>query len=94
MGNITLDAAVEVKKEELEDAVVAASDREVFDGAPKSPLGETKKPPKLVKGEHCETGGVTERSICKSLPPPNSGYATKDDECSPNSSALLFQKVS
>ena len=63
VGNITLDAAVNVKMEELKEAVVAASDPEVFDGAPKSPLGETKKPPKLVKGEHRETGGVTERSI-------------------------------
>ena len=94
MGNITLDAAVEVKEEELKEAMVAASDPEGFDGAPKSSLRETKKPPKVVKGEHRETGGVTERSIYKSLPPPNSRYATKDDECSPNSSAFLFQKVS
>ena len=62
LENITLDAAVEVKKEELEEAVVVAGDPEGFDGAPKSPIGETKKPPKLVKGGHRKTGGVTERS--------------------------------
>ena len=68
VGNITLDAAIKVKKEELKEAVVVASDSEVFDSAPKSPLGETKKPRKSVKGEHRETGGVAERSIYKSLP--------------------------
>jgi hypothetical protein len=55
LQNITLDAAVEVKKEELKEAVVAA---EVFDGDPKSPLEEAKKPRKLIKDEHRETGGV------------------------------------
>ena len=58
LQNITLDAAVEVKKEELEEAVVAAGDQEVFDGDPKSPLEEAKKPRKLIKDEHRETGGV------------------------------------
>ena len=43
VGDITLDAAVNVKMEELKEAVVAASDPDVFDGAPKSPLGETTK---------------------------------------------------
>ena len=54
LQNITLDAAVEVKKEELE-AVAVADDLE---GAPKSPFEETKKPRKLIKDEHRETGGV------------------------------------
>jgi hypothetical protein len=53
-----LNAAVEVGKEELREAVVVAGDLEVFDGAPKSPLEETKKPRKLVKDEHRATGGV------------------------------------
>ena len=91
-GDITLDAAVEVKKEELKEAVVAASDPETIDGTPKSPLGETTKPPKLVKGEHRETGASLRGQYIRASP--NSGYATKDDEFSPDSSASLFEKVS
>ncbi|KIJ91363.1 hypothetical protein K443DRAFT_14467 [Laccaria amethystina LaAM-08-1] len=53
-----LNAAVEVGKEELRGAVVVAGDLEVFDGAPKSPLEETKKPRKLVKDENRATEGV------------------------------------
>jgi hypothetical protein len=53
-----LNAAVEVGKEELREAVVVAGDLEVFDGAPKSPLEETKKPRKLVKDENRATEGV------------------------------------
>ena len=56
LENITLDAAVEVKKEELEGAVVVAGDPEGFDGTPKSPLEETKKLRKLVKDEDREMG--------------------------------------
>ena len=56
LENIALDAAVEVKKEELEAAVVVAGDPEGFDGAPKSPLEETKKPRELVKDEDREMG--------------------------------------
>ena len=55
LENIALDAAVEVKKE-LEEAVVVAGDPEGFDGAPKSPLEETKNPRKLVKDEDREMG--------------------------------------
>ena len=55
LENIALDAAVEVKKE-LEEAVFVAGDPEGFDGAPKSPLEETKKPRKLVKDEDHEMG--------------------------------------
>ena len=44
LWNITLDAAVEVKKGELEEAVVPAGNLEVFGGVPKSPLDETEKP--------------------------------------------------
>ena len=55
LQNITLDAAVEAKKEELKEAVAIADD---LGGAPKSPLEETKKPRKLIKDEHRETGGV------------------------------------
>ena len=55
LQNITLDAAVEVKKDELKEAVAVVNDLE---GAPKSPLEETKKPRKLIKDEHRETGGV------------------------------------
>jgi hypothetical protein len=58
LEKITLNAAVEVRKEELKEAVVVAGDLEVFNGAPKSPLDETKKPCQLVKDEHHETGGV------------------------------------
>ena len=43
MGNITLDAAVKVKKEELKEAMVAASDPEVFDGAPNHPSKRRRK---------------------------------------------------
>ena len=57
LGNMALDAAVEVKKEELEEAVVVAGYPEGFDGAPKSPFEETKKPRKLVKVEDREMGG-------------------------------------
>ncbi|KIJ90780.1 hypothetical protein K443DRAFT_14955 [Laccaria amethystina LaAM-08-1] len=57
LKNIAPEAAVEVKKEGLREAVVVAGDPEVFDGGPKSPLDETKKPRKLVKDEHRETGG-------------------------------------
>ena len=58
LENNALDAAVEVKKEELEGAVVVAGDPELFDGAPKSPLNKMKKPRKLVKDEHHEIGGI------------------------------------
>ena len=51
MENIALDADLEVKKEELEEAVVVAGDPEGFNGAPKSPLEETKKPRKLANLE-------------------------------------------
>jgi len=49
LQNITLDTAVDVKKEELKEAVVAAGDPEVFDGDPKSPIEDTKKPRKSIK---------------------------------------------
>ncbi|KIJ96208.1 hypothetical protein K443DRAFT_682475, partial [Laccaria amethystina LaAM-08-1] len=48
----------DLRAQELKEAVDAAGGLEVFDDAPKSPLEETKKPRKLVKDEHCGTGGV------------------------------------
>jgi hypothetical protein len=79
-----LNAAVEVGKEELREAVVVAGDLEVFDGAPKSPLEETKKPRKFVKDEHHETGGVMWSIYIRASP--RLGYATKDQKFSPDSS--------
>lgn len=58
LEDITQDAAVEVKKEELKEAEVVAGDPGVIDDAQKSPIEEAKKPRKLIKDEHRETGGV------------------------------------
>lgn len=52
LQNMTLNAAVDVKKEALKEAMVAAAgDLEVLDG-------DLKKPRKLVKVRRCPRGGV------------------------------------
>lgn len=61
LEDITQDAAVEAQKEEITIAVETPEGVE----DPQKPTEDTKKPRKLIKEEHRETGGV-EWSIYKS----------------------------